>query len=55
MTVRVMTSRICLTLVLDCFADCFFISNFRAFSARSQSNLVCDLALNGDLALIGEL
>ena len=49
-----MTSRICLTLVLDCFADRFFISNFLAFNALSQSNLVFDFALNGDLALMGE-
>lgn len=49
-----MTSLKCLTVVLDCFADCFFISNFLAFSALSQSNLVCDLALKGDLALMGE-
>lgn len=50
-----MTSRICLTLVFGCFDDCFFISNFLAFNALSQSNLVCDLALKGDLALMGEL
>lgn len=53
-TVRVMTSRMCFTPVLDCFAGCFFIANFLAFKAFSQSKLVCDLALNGDLALTGE-
>lgn len=51
-TVRVTTSRICLTLVL---AGCFFFSANLALRAASQSKTDwTDLALNGDLALMGD-